>query len=129
MQTTSFLSVDDLSTQDIDKIFNHTQLFKTTFNKTGRFIQCVQADETRGLVAQLLFVQPSTRTRASFEIACGRLGIATASLWNLHFSSMAKGETLEDTIHCLIALKPSVIILRCGNEVSNFLQKKPCPHH
>ncbi len=127
MQNKSLLSVDDLNTADIERIFNHTQLFKDEFNKTGRFIHCIRQEQISGLVAQLLFVQPSTRTRSSFELACGRLGMATASLWNLHFSSMTKGETLEDTISCLIALKPSVIILRCGSEASNFLRNSPVP--
>lgn len=127
MQSKSLLSVDDLSTADIESIFNHTQLFKDEFSKTGRFSHCIHQEQIHGLVAQLLFVQPSTRTRASFELACGRLGISTASLWNLHFSSMAKGETLEDTIGCLMALKPSVIVLRCGSEVSDFLRNSPVP--
>lgn len=127
MKTGSLLSIDQLSLNHIESIFKNAELFKTTFNKTGQFIQCINSKQTQGLTAQLLFVQPSTRTRASFEIACGRLGIATASLWNLHFSSMAKGETLEDTIQCLMALKPSVIILRCGNNISDILKLGSVP--
>ena len=126
MQGKSFLSVDDLSLSDLDRIFQLAASFKAEFTKTGRFVSSLPG-ETRGMVAELLFIQPSTRTRASFEIACGRLGISRASLWNLHFSSMAKGESLKDTIECLIALRPNVIILRCNESVSEFLRKSPVP--
>ncbi len=128
MSSQSFLSIDDLSSKDIQSILNNTQLFKEVFEKTGRIIECISSDQTRGLVVQLLFMQPSTRTRVSFETACGRLGIATANLWNTHVSSMAKGETLEDTIHCLAALKPNMIVLRCQCKTSDpFLQNSPIP--
>ena len=125
----SFLSIDDLSSENIEFIIQTAALFKREFCKTGRIIHCVDSEKTRGLVVQLLFAEPSTRTRASFEIACGKLGIAATSLWNIHFSSMAKGETLEDTLQCLIALKPNMIVLRCGEFKSAevFLRASPVP--
>ena len=123
------LGIDDLSHKDIDFILQTADLFKKEFYKTGHIIHCIDSDQTRGMVVQLLFAEPSTRTRASFEIACGKLGISTTSLWNLHFSSMAKGETLEDTFHCLIALKPNMIVIRCGDfkSAESFLRSSPIP--
>ena len=125
----SLLDIDDLSAENIDYILNTAALFKTEFYKTGRIIHCIDPEQTRGLVVQLLFAEPSTRTRASFEVACGKLGIATTSLWNLHFSSMAKGETLKDTLQCLIALKPNMIVCRCGElkSIEAFLRSSPIP--
>ena len=128
MKGRSFLSIDDLDQTDIDFILSQARFFKDEFTKTGRIIHCINLQQVQGQVVQLLFVEPSTRTRASFESACGRLGLATASLWNMHFSSMVKGETLEDTIQCLIALRPSMIVLRCGAKTSdNFLQNSVVP--
>ena len=128
MKSRSFLSIDDLESSDISFILDTAQFLKKEFVNKGRITHCINRNQTLGLVAHLLFVEPSTRTRASFELACGRLGIAMASLWNLHFSSMVKGESLDDTIQCLIALKPSVIILRCGANASrDVLQKSDVP--
>ena len=129
MNKKTFLGIDDLGSDDIQYILQTAALFKKEFYKEGRIIHCIDSEQTKGLVVQLLFAEPSTRTRASFEVACGKLGIAVTSLWNLHFSSMAKGETLEDTLHCLIALKPNMIVLRCGEfkSAESFLRSSPIP--
>lgn len=64
----------------------------------------------RGLVA-LLFYEPSTRTRGAFEQACVLLGyhplVITTSA-----SSIAKGESLADTIRTLCAQGVKAIIMR-----------------
>lgn len=61
---------------------------------------------------QLLFYEDSTRTRTSFESAARRLGYAT-SLVTAAGSSVAKGESLKDTILTLQAsVQPAVIVLR-----------------
>jgi len=57
------------------------------------------SDELRGRIMASLFYEPSTRTRLSFEAAMIRLGgevLGTESAGQ--FSSVAKGETLEDTV-------------------------------
>jgi aspartate carbamoyltransferase len=51
-----------------------------------------------GLVVANLFYQPSTRTFLSFEAAAKRLGADTISTQGVEYSSISKGETLEDTI-------------------------------
>jgi aspartate carbamoyltransferase catalytic subunit len=56
---------------------------------------------TRTIMASL-FYEPSTRTRFSFEAAMHRLGGSVVTTENAReFSSFAKGETLEDSIHIL----------------------------
>ncbi|MDE0519069.1 MAG: aspartate carbamoyltransferase catalytic subunit [Oligoflexia bacterium] len=125
----SLLYIDDLSAENLDYLLKTAALFKKEFYKTGSIIHCINPEQTKGMVVQLLFAEPSTRTRASFEVACGKLGIVTTSLWNLHFSSMAKGETLEDTFQCLIALKPNMIVCRCGElkAIEAFLHSSSIP--
>ena len=125
----SLISVDDWSQDKIDFVLKKSAFFKQEFHKKGKISHCVNPEQVRGMVVQLLFAEPSTRTRAGFELACCRLGVACTSLWNLHFSSMAKGETLEDTLQCLVALKPNMIILRCGEfkSAEAFLNKSPVP--
>jgi aspartate carbamoyltransferase catalytic subunit len=63
-------------------------------------------------VMATLFYEPSTRTRFSFETAMHRLGGRVVSTENAaEFSSVAKGETLEDTIRILNGYS-DVIVLR-----------------
>jgi aspartate carbamoyltransferase catalytic subunit len=58
-----------------------------------------------------LFYEPSTRTRFSFEAAMQRLGGQVISTENAaEFSSVAKGETLEDTIQILNGYVDVIVI-------------------
>lgn len=61
-----------------------------------------------------LFMEPSTRTRTSFEIAAKRLSADVVNV-SESFSSSKKGETLLDTVRNLDAMGPSVIVLRHGS--------------
>jgi len=65
-----------------------------------------------------LFYEPSTRTRASFEMAMDMLGgkVVFSTENARQFSSAAKGETLEDTIRILNGYYPDVIVLRYDEE-------------
>lgn len=65
----------------------------------------------RGITVVLFFVEPSTRTRLSFEVAAKRLSADTLS-FTASQSSLAKGETLLDTAKNLMAMQPDVIVLR-----------------
>jgi len=55
-------------------------------------------DLLRGYVMAALFFEPSTRTRLSFETAMHRLGGAVIGFSSAESTSVAKGETLADTI-------------------------------
>ena len=65
----------------------------------------------RGKSIVSFFYEPSTRTKASFEMAAKRLSADTLSL-SATDSSMVKGETLIDTARNLQAMNPDIIILR-----------------
>jgi aspartate carbamoyltransferase catalytic subunit len=75
----------------IDKIMMLTARMKQNNGKSPR--------ELEGKIVAMLFYEPSTRTRFSFESAAKRLGAETISTENAkEFSSAIKGETLEDSI-------------------------------
>jgi aspartate carbamoyltransferase catalytic subunit len=64
-----------------------------------------------------LIYEPSTRTRVSFESAMQILGGITNGTENAkEFSSVTKGETLEDTIRILNAYRYDVIVIRYHEE-------------
>lgn len=65
--------------------------------------------------AVLLFLEPSTRTRVSFEVACHREGLAPVVIQGRGSTSLEKEETLEDTFLNLSANRPQVIIIRAGD--------------
>ena len=70
-----------------------------------------------GLYAFSLYTQPSTRTSLSHRTACARWGITVQHTdFAKEASSFAKGETLEDTIHTLCELEPSLIVMRHDEE-------------
>jgi aspartate carbamoyltransferase catalytic subunit len=71
----------------------------------------VRSDALAGRTVVNLFLEPSTRTRTSFEVAAKRLSadvvnIAAAS------SSLVKGESLVDTTRTIDAMRPSTIVVR-----------------
>lgn len=62
-----------------------------------------------------LFLEPSTRTRASFQIAAHNLGAHVLNI-NPAASSMTKGEDALDTIRTLAAMGPQIFVLRHAQE-------------
>jgi aspartate carbamoyltransferase catalytic subunit len=68
----------------------------------------------RGKRVLLLFYEPSTRTRTSFEIAAQALGAST-SLVLSSGSSVEKGESLLDTAYTLRAVGADAIVIRHPN--------------
>jgi len=81
-----------------------------------------------GKLIVTLFFENSTRTRSSFEIAAKRLGAKVVNL-EVQTSSTKKGETVEDTVANLNAMKPDAIIIRhsdCGLPAS-LINQVDCP--
>jgi aspartate carbamoyltransferase catalytic subunit len=75
-----------------------------------------------------LFFEPSTRTRASFELAARRLGADVLSL-DVSMSSRAKGESLLDTIYTLQAMQVDVFVIRDAQSgVPEFICDHVAPH-
>jgi len=65
----------------------------------------------RGKTVVNLFLESSTRTRTSFEIAAKRLSADTINI-SATDSSILKGETLLDTARTLQAMAPDVLVMR-----------------
>jgi aspartate carbamoyltransferase catalytic subunit len=60
-----------------------------------------------------LFLEPSTRTRVSFELAGKRLSADTINISGSE-SSTKKGETLLDTVKTIAAMSPDAVVIRSG---------------
>jgi aspartate carbamoyltransferase catalytic subunit len=75
-----------------------------------------------------LFFEPSTRTRASFELAARRLGAEVLSL-DVSNSSRAKGESLLDTMYTLQAMQVDVFVIRDAQSgVPDYICEHVAPH-
>lgn len=104
-KSSHFISLKDYTKQDILAILETVRTFDDQNLK--RFIP-----NKRKLIANL-FYEPSTRTSSSFYAAATYLGHEVLSINNVQYSSVAKGETLEDTIrtlasyvHCIVLRHP-----------------------
>ncbi|NBR63635.1 MAG: aspartate carbamoyltransferase catalytic subunit, partial [Verrucomicrobia bacterium] len=101
-----FLSLRELSAEELNQVLATARVFKEIL---GRPIKKVPSLQGRTVVN--LFVEPSTRTRISFELAAVRLSADVVSL-DKDSSSLRKGETLSDTARNLEALQAGVIVIR-----------------
>ncbi len=81
-----------------------------------------------GLTVANLFFEPSTRTRASFELAGKRLGADVLNL-DVNTSSRKKGESILDTIYTLQAMQVDVFVVRdAGAGVPAFIARHVDEH-
>src|SRR5574341_840122 len=85
------ISMRDFSQDEIDNVLNRAMEFEPIAR--GK-----KSDLLSGKLLATLFYEPSTRTRLSFETAMKRLGGEVIDLGSIESSSVAKGETLADTI-------------------------------
>lgn len=89
------LSVAQFSRDDLHALFEVAQEMRTMVSRVGHY------ELLRGKVMASLFYEPSTRTSCSFQVAMQRLGGTVLSIQNTAVSSVAKGESLSDTIRTL----------------------------
>lgn len=109
LSESSFLSSEQLTPKEIDQLFQRAREFKSEFEKKGSLSHLIK-DHSH--VLALVFAEPSTRTRLSFQMAALRLGLVTISLDNPSVASLSKGETLEDTFRNVAAMKPDAMVVR-----------------
>ena len=88
MEKHNFVTIADLTRDDIMYLLQMAQEFEKHPNR----------ELLKGKVVATLFYEPSTRTRLSFETAANRLGARVIGFSDAKASSVAKGETLKDTI-------------------------------
>ena len=106
------LDTRDLNRQDIEELFSLAKRYQEEMDQQGRFVSA--PEHLRGGVVAMLFLEPSTRTRLSFQMAGKRLGLNTIVFSAGTSSSLSKGETLEDTLENVLAMQPDALIIRYG---------------
>ena len=98
----SLLSIDDLSNEDIHFLLNLSGVIQ---KNTQRFLTLCA-----GKILSLLFFEPSTRTYFSFSSAMQRLGGNVIGFSQTESTSVAKGETLEDTARMMAAYSDMMVV-------------------
>ncbi|MCB0308506.1 MAG: aspartate carbamoyltransferase catalytic subunit [Bdellovibrionales bacterium] len=100
------ITCKELNATDIEAIFAHASEFKRMKGLTP-----VSQKQFLNQTVSLIFVESSTRTRMSFEIASLNLGARVVQLFP-EISSLNKGETLEDTVLDLYAMGCRYFVIR-----------------
>ena len=100
------LGLEELSKEEILLLLDQARAFKEI---SLRPIKKVPA--LRGRTVALCFLEPSTRTRASFELAAKRLSADLLSFQG-NSSSLVKGETVVDTARNIEAMHVDVMVIR-----------------
>lgn len=98
------LSVKQFTRADLEYIFSVAHEMRVMVERIGTF------DLLKGKILANLFYEPSTRTFASFMAAMQRLGGAVIPISEVRYSSVAKGESLPDTVRTLAAYADVIVI-------------------
>ena len=98
--------IEGLSGEELKTLLDTAAAFKTVGTREIKKVPAL-----RGQTMVNFFVEPSTRTRVSFELAALRLSADVVNV-SASSSSITKGETLKDTALNLQALHADVIVIR-----------------
>jgi len=96
----------ELSADEINFILHTADAFKQVGTREIKKVPAL-----RGKTLVNFFIEPSTRTRTSFELAAFRLSADVINI-SAGSSSLTKGETLKDTARNLEALHADIFVLR-----------------
>ncbi len=99
------LSVRQFDRADLEYVFGVAHEMQEMVRRVGSF------DLLKGKILANLFYEPSTRTSSSFTSAMERLGGSVIPISEVRYSSVAKGESLPDTIRTLECYA-DVVVLR-----------------
>ena len=99
-------AIEPLSVGELTTLLDTAAAFKTVGTREIKKVPAL-----RGQTMVNFFVEPSTRTRVSFELAAHRLSADVINM-SASSSSLTKGETLKDTALTLQALHADIIVLR-----------------
>ena len=112
------LGIKYITEKDIELIFETADHFKEVINRPIKKVPSL-----RDITIANLFFENSTRTKLSFELAEKRLS-ADILNFSASQSSVAKGETLIDTVNNILAMKVDMVVMRHPNPgASVFLSK------
>lgn len=112
------LGTENLTKKEITYILDLANEFKSLIKKGYEEIPTI-----KDKLVVLLFFEPSTRTRSSFEIAAKRIGAKTIDFSSIK-SATTKGETLIDTAKNLEAMDPDCFVIRHSNAGAPYLLSK-----
>lgn len=96
------ISIKDFDKDEIEKVLRNAEIMEEFMQGT---------DILQGKILATLFFEPSTRTRLSFESAMKRLGGKVIGFSESTATSVAKGETLQDTVR-IAAQYSDIIVIR-----------------
>ena len=113
------LSMREFSREEIDSVLDLAASLEP-------YARGKKSDMMAGRILALLFFEPSTRTRMSFETAMKRLGGSVINLGPAEGSSISKGESLADTVR-VVAGYSDALVIRHPKEGSARLAPKPIP--
>ncbi len=112
------LSLYDLSAEEITHILDTAEEFKKVNQRKVKKVPVL-----RGKTVVNFFVEPSTRTLLSFELAEKRLSADTINI-SANLSSLKKGETLLDTAKNIQAMQVDLVVIRHSMPgAADFLSK------
>jgi aspartate carbamoyltransferase catalytic subunit len=113
------LSIRELEPAEVVIVLDTAAAFKTVGSRDIKKVPAL-----RGKTMVNFFVEPSTRTRTSFELAAFRLSADVVNI-SATTSSLQKGESLKDTALNLQALHSDIIVLRHSSAgASHFLSER-----
>jgi len=119
LSTRHLTGIRGLTRNDLELIFKTAEGFKEVINRPIKKVPSL-----RDFTIANLFFENSTRTRLSFELAEKRLS-ADVLNFSANSSSVAKGETLVDTVNNILAMKVDLVVMRHPHPgAASFLAKK-----
>jgi len=117
------LTLKGLSREMLTGLLDQAETFLSPLDQ-----HVVRSGALRGRTVANLFFEPSTRTRASFELAAKRLGADVLNL-DVNMSSRKKGESVLDTIYTLQAMQVDVFVIRdAGAGITGFIARHVHDH-
>ena len=118
LSTPHLLGIKDLQSDDIRLILDTARQFKDVLQRPVKKVPSL-----RDVTIVNLFFENSTRTRISFELAEKRLS-ADVLNFTTSASSVAKGETMLDTVNNILSMKVDMVVLRhSASGAPHFLAK------
>ena len=98
-----FISIDDFSNEEVEVLFVIADKMNQLLHRSHGVLA--------GHLMGSLFLEPSTRTRLSFEAAMNRLGGRVITMSDLAASSFTKGESLADSVR-IVSSYTDILVLR-----------------
>lgn len=112
LDQTDILGIDTLSVADINAVLDLAEFYVVQNRRKSQTNALL-----KGMVMVNLFLENSTRTRLSFEMAAKRLGADVINM-SAEGSSLKKGESFTDTLKAINAMLPDILVIRHVEEGS-----------